>query len=778
MKDNLKMDSESDSKIELKFQISLQKFSAVTIAARLWDHEEIKKRVRKYFDKAWDNHRDYLQDPRWQTIVKKVFSFSTLLNLCEKLLTLVQDAIIPVGEEIYYWNMHLLRMLLVDTKYAFKIYWTSLGTIDVDKCFHNHWVKIANNSQGNGKMSYNSKIFYLACLFIQENFLQANFKELKADLQCVLASFRNLIEKCKLHDIIILWLCVHFKKAEAEAIEFYKNLKKSDNMDKELLLECIDDGLLEATKFFWKRLNQADKQTVLIRAAECALRGNFMKASQGDDYSEEKKIEIIIFLMNNMTDKQKYDFCNENFVPLMGLLTKSLPYQALAENVFNACYWDHSRLTRDSIYILEHFLDLITERVSFYRYADKDICRRIFMKAYECETRHFKLPIIIYTDVYVVGLYQKFDTLILSMILNDRDWIKYREKLLNLGNSKYKELVHTKKFDLLNEFVNSVFESETEQKNFRLRISCLPEILSERKYELADEVLNWLACGSIEERGLIKQQIDFRKICCLFKNFKCEQVDELLLWQFDKEEERKMAKEKMKESDFICDNIVEIWNKNYENPENKCAAFLTWLADSKEETIVLKNYLVIGKRIIKKFCETLPSWKDFQRINQLLEFFSLTPANVLKIKNSIIENIGEWVDYVVLIQKNFKIAEALIGWIFPNRSKKKEVMKNYMNSLKGAELLFKVFKECKYDKVQPLPLLLNSWVKLYGDVNVISQKLEEIGSRDYRNERLIWELRSLLNYASKLTIRINVSSIKAFIPYQVDSDDSLTKMSF
>lgn len=752
--------------MKLKFAINLQNFSAVAVAARLWEHDDVKKDIRKYFDNWESRVNTNPRNTRWLVIVKKVAGYVNALELPEKVLSLVQNAIIPIGERVFYWTMYLLHNLGLEYQYTLKIYWTPLGTIDENRCFQDYWVKVAGKSrvlQHPSPSDYDPQIFYLACIFNQKEFLKMHFKELQAKTQLFFVPFKPITNKSKLNKIIVLWLCLHFTKSKSEAVETYTTFGKLENTNTEFFLMSIDSGLFEATKYFWNQFNKSEKQNVILKAARKS-----MKFSE-NDYSEEKCIEILMFFLNAMTAKQRKDFINEEYVRLVEVFMEVWPYQEIGEKIFNKYYFDDERLHRETDAIMDSCFRRIIDCYKTARYADKEICRRMFKKVFDGTITWFMLPSIIDDDFLLLKLYECFDIPVLSIILNDRGLRTFKQKILDKGILKFKQLIMSRNFELLNKFVLRIFKSDAKKKKFKSRISFLPEILGSENYELADEVLTWLS-DSVDERILIRKQIDAKKVCLMFRNFKCELIDQFLSWQYVNEGDRINAKEALKENAFVCDAIVKIWNENISDSESKCLEFLKWLCGTEEEAIKLKNNVIVNDDVVKKFCETLPSWKKFRRIEELFKFFLLTPDKILEIKTKMIKYSDKWINILVIRQKNFKLAETVINWIFTDYGQKKEIIKSYINSLKGAELLVKMILSCKVDEVKPLVLLLNSWVKLYGNINLVKENLLYTGYLDdWDRISAVRQLNTLLD-ALASGAKITEEQINQLLPRKNDTD--------
>lgn len=755
-----------DPSTKLRFQTNLRNFSSVAIATTLWEHHQIKKEIKKYFHN-WQSHiHDTPKEAAWQALVKKVSHRCDLLNLPEEQLSLVQNLIIPIGEKLFYWSMYVLWGLGLDLEFSYKIYWTNLGTIDEHKCYSKHWVKVAEKSRETLRLSclpYDGTIFFLGCLFNEKGFLRAHLEQMRVETQLFLYPLKKLNSKAKLHVIIVIWLCVYFGKGKEEAIALYRKLKKSKTMDSDLFMMCLNDGLLEATKYFWSQLNQAEKKSVIMEGAEKCIR--FIE----NDYSEEKCIEILMFLLNNMTIDERQRFCIKNFGTLIRFFMTAWPYQGFAEIIFDEFHSDDAISSKDAEVTLNYFLRRVTDSHRNAKFVNKDLCRRILKKVYEWNTPEKRIRILMSDENYILKLFQKFDIEVLTMILNDQDLTDHKEKILDMGKPEYKKLIKSKDFKSLDKFLQIVFDSESQKREFKLQISSLTDLLSEGNYKLADDVLNWLS-DSAEERRLMKKQTDAVKICADFKNFKPELIEKLLLWQYETKEERKNAKEAMKENkSFISDKIIKIWNGNGKDSKRKCYDFLRWLGGSEERAIALKKNIVIDENDVKTYCETLPSSKNFKRIDELFEFLSLTSKQILEIKQKIVKDHDEWINNLIVNQKNFQLADALFNWIFRGQSQKQEVMSKYINSPKGAMLMVKTFLSCKVDQVEPLSNLLNYWVRSYGNFNTIKKKLQEIKPEGMGEFSAMGCLLFLVDLI-KMGFHVSEHQINKLLPDESDSE--------
>lgn len=701
---------------KFKLEINLENFAVIAVAVNLWEQADIKKKVEHHFKTADHSKHEYhtsKENPKWNKIVNQVSENANQLNLTEELKTKVKNLSEPIGDHIYYWHLFLLETLHLPSKFTDKIYWTPYGTIDEDKIFQMYWAKTSEFSNPSA-----DHVVLLSCVFAQEGFIRRNLNHMIKKTISFLAPVKIINKKCNTYAVIVIWCCFFFSHCDKiEAIELYKKLKKENSTAKELFMKCLQDGLFKACKYFWNKLTNDEKLSMRVLGVKKCIDKWICR----NCYEEEKCLEIIFFLINNLPRNKRFAFVfeNDNLERIFQFSINIWPYQLMLEPMIDV-FLDHLKYKQLEYFFISCLIH-VTDKFCGKRYINKDVCRQVLYKVYPKVPKKLKLGAAFSNDKFIELLFKLFDVPVLSLFLKDKQLRDHKEQMLKLGDSKFKELIRSKDFELLDKFIKEVFIYKKDQKKFKLRINISQELINEGNVDAADKLINWIS-DSFIEKNLLRKEINPLKVCSSSKNFNYKLLDKLLSWQCDNIKERKSVKESMKNNEFICDKIIKIWNENDKMSTSKCLEFLKWLGESEEKAQELKDKLKIDDKFLEKFCDNLPSVNSFSRIDGLFKFLSVTPENILEIKEKIVKNLSKWIYRYIAVVRNFRMAEAIVDYVFVDEYQKRLVMKTIFSSLDGAKLIFDVLKTCSKEYLSGILFLFDEYVKPYGDPYRLREK--------------------------------------------------------
>lgn len=737
-----------DGDLNLKFEINLENMTAIALATFLWENEETDEEIMSFFG-DWKQYDIFRQkELTWKDVTSKVCDRAKTLNLPKELLTKVENSIFSLGFQIRAWNYYVRNTLNLPSHFGGLIFWTNYGTVSENDIFKHYWkeryvLKIDSDHSSNF-------VIFLSCIFAQVWFINQHLEEIKKVTELRIAPAKFKSRSYTAHAIIAMWLCIYITRSKKQGVDRYCKAQKSDTISSELLTMCIDNGFIEAAKYFWSKLNLNEK--IKFTAYECgkkvldSLCGYYSYYDNvfdiENDHQRVKKTELLIFFINKMSTDEKVQFVSENMIkifnmckywPFHEILIKLVTDDRMLKNVDpNELYYD----------LFSKTIDIIVRDYSDGRFIDKDFCRQILPTVLERIPKEIKQAKIFSSSWFSNQNFSPSDILIISTIFNDKDLADSKIKIVEQNKLKFKNLIKSKNLDKLNEFALIVFPLDDERKEFKLKMNFVFELILENNFKLANELLDWIS-DSDEERKNLKNQIDPINVFSATSDVVI--LNEFLSWRYNEEEERKSAKQILRQNDFLTVKIIKMWSKMGGVDEKKCSEYLKWLTDDDINAAMnFKPLLTIDENFLRKFWENLYSLKLFKRTNELLRFFSLTPLEIRKIKENLIESMDEWILTYVVTIKNFKLAEAIMDWAC-DLSQKKKSLEKYINSSNGALLLLKTWMSCGLNYGEAMVFLLDEWVRLAGNISVIKEKLEEMVLNDFWERTARFTLIDLLD---------------------------------
>lgn len=449
---------------KLQFDINLKSFAENAVAANLWQHSRIKKEVKDYF-KPIVTYPDLTiftpKEKKWMKIVDKVKHNANLLQVPAELLTAIKSILEPIGDKVFYWNLHLIWTLGMKPKYAEKIYWNQFSIIDEKKIFQMYWEKMDDFYD----VSKNNPMI-VSALFVQENFIRNHLSLLIFETQKYLEPFKIINHKCSPYAIIVIWLCIHFMKQKTAAVEFYKRIKKSKTVAFELFYKCKAIGLFLATKYFWNKLTDAEKQQFYNdEFGKSKLELEFFNTSS---HMEEKSLEILIFLINSLPERKRFECVTKFIATIIHSFVNIWPFHKMIEP-----YIDVVIDNIQSAHQLEllYLCSLQTLSGSNYnrRSINKNLNRPILFKVFPKIPKIVKLSGLLSTFCYLEKLFILGDVPVLSFILNDEELQDDIDDLMDRGCGAFKKMIQSNKMDTFVRFINDLFPLKSQEEKFKIK---------------------------------------------------------------------------------------------------------------------------------------------------------------------------------------------------------------------------------------------------------------------------------------------------------------------
>lgn len=307
---------------KFSFELNLRTISLVSFAGKLWEHPNIKIKIKNYFLSTGPgfyknfNPIDLRFYKKWGEISKNLLRGANSLGLPSSVLTELQKTICGMGERIHNWICYLTRVLELDYVFAEKIFWTWNGEIDEIKIFNQYWANL-DESRGRSGRFNQSPIFSMASVYAQINFIQKHRKEMIEEL-CM----ENSTE-------IINIMCSSIRAT-------VHNWTKYNITDPITIRLCLRANYSEAFKYFWNKSEEAQRNSDILDFAKIALNNDTdIHLKDINIFRSEKRCEILLFLINQMKQEERMTFLYDNAGKILKTFLPIWQYQGFILEFFD-----------------------------------------------------------------------------------------------------------------------------------------------------------------------------------------------------------------------------------------------------------------------------------------------------------------------------------------------------------------------------------------------------------------------------------------------------------
>lgn len=432
---------------------SLQDLSAIVIAKILWEKPDVVAKINTYFEN-YDKQMMYViqgydMDEPWHVIIENVKDFVKEFHLPNSVFQKITKMVIFVGYKVFYWKKYVVKELLpFDTNLIKKVYWTSLGTVDEGKVFQELWCK--------SNFENDFYKYVMACIFYQIDFIKenaVNMVDFIVDLYEVHElDVRELFTLLHNQFTIFEIIGIHFSLFHKGYDNYQRGFKlfldtiKTEFAAREFFFMCLPDGLIKVAKYFYSEMKKEDQEKNLLQAAEYLLKidQNFPFFR----YRKEKHVELFLFVINNMPDKQKQiDFLSGNIISVCDLFITVWPYQKLLVPIFNSAWKSLTQTTKHNL--VNHLLKFFYKYSNTWYNQNKEIGQLLLLNVLGKMKPEFKSSVII-NNKNVLNLLKIKDFWTLNLILNDKHLKFYKNEIIKDFDPVLKEAAEKNDTETLN----------------------------------------------------------------------------------------------------------------------------------------------------------------------------------------------------------------------------------------------------------------------------------------------------------------------------------------
>lgn len=722
----------------LTIDLNLQRVAMISIATSLWEASHVKQEIKDFF-----KNTKYEPAPRyqgWYIIARKVLQNLDSLALSKIISRDLEKIIVAIGEKIYDWTEYVMLKLSLPFSFAEKIYWTCYGTIDELKIFQLFWSKVDFPSSTTHSYFKVNTVYVLASANADENFLNDSIDDMTQQMKEIYPMVDVNNYKDKIYTFMSLWL--HFDVTRCSSHPF-RNVHFASSghiIPPEIMLKlCAKQGFIYAVKYYYNKLSENLKCKIIEDlAVDCIHHSIFLLKDNNVNCNHDlvKSAQILIFLINQMEEEQRRSFLSHYITQLVRIFLPIWPFQELIKLLFNINWFERpdvkfEKLIGNNLSCIKHSYaaDCPVKKVIY-----SDILYRVWEKIPKIE----KIWLFTRTTSVINKIYEIFDIPFIKFVTSDPDVKSCRDLVIAGASKKCRKLVVEGQFDLIDQFMTNVL-AENERESFVERLNFLEDLIMRDKFDVADQLLDWLSDrDGRKSRAQIKNEIDGIKICHeLAEQGQCNLAEKFTKWQFETEDERKHFKTLLKSDETISRTIYRIWNdqskkKNLKLVAQRCTDYLMFYFESEEEVVRFKkeklNLLENEHFVEFLFTNVMKDHKieNFEIIDALFNFLLIPPEKIKQVKETMSSNIEWWIDAYGKDRGSLELADFLINWIYSEKDKKKEVIKNYVNSSKGVLLCNALIK--RYTSFYSFPGLfrLASWLKLSENITRVKEELTAI----------------------------------------------------
>lgn len=511
--------------MQYKFKLNLQQMSMLSIAKSMWKQEDIKDKIRLFFQNDYSFNKRQ-NNWKWGTLTTEVISQFDLLYK-EKYLPpgfrnkLESTYIVRlIGFKIFNWTKYITKELKYNIAYAEQICWTADSSIDKLAIF-NSWV---NNVE---RLDVNT-LYLFACRYC----LEESIKDLWQQIQKQGAE-QNKIEAFSAQNIHIdyqdpligYWICRMNKNMTM--LTKYEHYDKNQSIVENMFKFSVSNGYELATKYFFNQLTEEEKQRNLQKYAQVVVeKSYFFKA-------REEYIDVFIFLISEMREEEVTDL--------------------------------KSTINKESIRIFQNF-------ISLNRY---DLIEKFTNLGFQTAEELITLKETIYQDVgidacYYYAITNKYESARKflnwcgksgkDLIYQNEQWCQYEFRRFWGANADNIAIAK----EWLEKFLYLYLDSQEEINIFKKEIlgqklakKICSTFIDNNNFAIIEDFLDWCLLSAEEIKQfktmLLTSDIISKQLIKLVSYDQVDQVPNFIDWCFEQEnEQQEFFKEFMLSDDGIC----------------------------------------------------------------------------------------------------------------------------------------------------------------------------------------------------------------------------------
>lgn len=508
----------------LLHDICLKRFAMTALIANLFEDSITKEKIKEVIRTKYNRSIRFPFEALKEEINKLTFKKLEELNLSKELMPETEGILIIFTKKIIAWAEYIIKILKFDLSYIDDIYWTSLGTIDEAKIFDKYWRKHGNLSKFLTNDHENREMVpELACDYANEEIILSCQNKLIKEVIKFLKNVKVSSIKNKVEKLAAIYICYSYGEGYDLMMEknVYSRFKQTGKVNiSEIIFICADQGLSQAMKFFWKYLDNTEKQNIMAKLAFYSLHGHlsssymtsdprlpdlYEKYKHYDEIESARGAEMVHFLLNQMSLEQRNKFLKENIGGIVKLFLLVWPYQELLLKILDLKSVEQwmSEINDDNgeDVLYAPLYRMIKDGLSdscVYQNIFHEVLRKVMkiVPRYQKTKRLFDQMHYEFEDIedleVIEVFYDRFDVVALSIIINDKDLEEERDMMLSMGRDKILELKRDGKIESLISFMENVLISNGERKKFIKQYGLADDILKSDNPDIKDKVLRWV----------------------------------------------------------------------------------------------------------------------------------------------------------------------------------------------------------------------------------------------------------------------------------------------
>lgn len=331
--------------------LSLQRFCMISIVSKCYERSNVLKGMKKSVLGQQTQLSDHKCDlacseskmclflihnyDAWPLISNMVKSLKLPYKMKEELTAVA----IVIGQRIFDWMKYVIKVLKLNSSYIDKIYLTSNGFIDEAKIFEMYWLKKAGFCKIKKQIGTVKVLFsYInAFMFVQEDVIQNSKADIIQEIKKLLPSVNAKNVKLFTRDVFGIGLIYCFGENFDKycGTKIYDQLLTSGDIDYQNVFRLsVFFGFLKVAKYFWDLLDEDNRINVLMLAAQDWVMREFYFSNK-DTIRKVRCAEMFLFIINKMTEKQRFDFLFENYCVILRLFFVLWPYEGLCAKIWH-----------------------------------------------------------------------------------------------------------------------------------------------------------------------------------------------------------------------------------------------------------------------------------------------------------------------------------------------------------------------------------------------------------------------------------------------------------
>lgn len=524
----------------LRFNITLKRLSMNALIANTYEHPDIKKKMKEVIQTQYLGHQYLFPMKSMKKEIIKLASQKIMASdLPKSLMSDVQGLLIFFAKKIASWAEYIVKISKMDMSCLDKIYWTSLGLIDVAKIFHENWKKNKNFLGDSDKVL----LLMTAIRYANKDIILSHQNEMIKEIQKGLKRVRLPNIKDQIDQIMATYTCHMYGESYdmCHRTEIYQKFKETGKVNiREIIFMC--DGQANTIKYLWNSLSDDEKDSIVVRLAYDNMKkglssGNYNFGSDGPDTSEIEMFgiaghaEVVFFLLSQMSLEQRNAFFmktakirdwlsttgfdsiknfekkNDCDYKLLELFLRVWPYPELCLKMLNnewiceiikqerpsvILYKLLSRMVHDLTDLAfvtgicsypNVFYELLKKIMSLVSKNAKEL---IFFKPAECERAGIKYPRAIENFYHIFALNA------ICIIINDKDLRHKRELIISMASEKITKLLSKGNLKSVISFMEKVLVSNEERKTFIKIWNIDNHVVVANNTDIREKIFNWL----------------------------------------------------------------------------------------------------------------------------------------------------------------------------------------------------------------------------------------------------------------------------------------------